>query len=427
MTTVRIESTLPDEKRSAHTRRESCRICDGTELVSFLSLGPQPLANSFLSSPAEFQGEPRYPLDVHYCRSCTLVQLLDVIDPEVLFRDYVYVSGTSETMAAHHASYARTLVDLLDLDDSDLVVEVASNDGALLKRFRDLGVRTLGVEPAANVAEMARSDGVDTVTEFFDRSVAETLRRRLGAARVVIGNNVLAHVDETRDFLAGCKALLEPEGLVVIEVPYIREMLERLEYDTIYHEHLCYFSVTTLMRLCEAVGLSIIRLDRVPVHGGSLRMYAASREWRSEHAPEVRELAEKEQSDGLTRLDRYERFSRDVRAHRESLRDLLERYASEGKSLAAYGAPAKGSTLLNYCGIGTELVSFTVDRNPLKVGSYMPGTHIPVLPVSTLVERQPDYALILAWNYADEIVRQQAEYRSAGGRFILPVPEPELI
>jgi hypothetical protein len=308
-----------------------------------------------------------------------------------------------------------------------LVIELASNDGSLLKRFKTYGVRTLGIEPAKNIAEMARAMGIETIPKFFNSSTAQEVRETYGPASVVIGNNVLAHVDETQDFLRGCKILLGERGLVVIEVPYLRELIDRLEYDTIYHEHLCYFSVTTLMRLCDAVGLSIIRVDHVPVHGGSLRIYAGAREHYATHSNDVVALAAQERADGLTTLDRYERFAEGVESNRRAVRELLRSVQAQKQTVAAYGAPAKGNTLLNYCGIGTDLIPYTFDKNPMKVGLFTPGMHIPVLPVSSLLERQPDYMLILAWNFAEEIMAQQREYCARGGRFIIPIPKPRII
>jgi SAM-dependent methyltransferase len=409
-----------------HRLRTSCRICGSADVTPFLSLGPTPLANAFLRSPGEFGAERRYPLDLYFCSVCSLVQLMDVIDPAVLFKEYIYVTGTSDTMAAHNTEYARTAVDLLGLGADDLVVEAASNDGSLLSRFRAHGVRTLGVEPAANIAAKARAAGVPTLEAFFNRATAAAIRAEYGAAKAVIGNNVLAHVDDTRDFLAGCADLLAPGGLVMIEVPYLAEFIDRLEYDTVYHEHLCYFSVSALKRLADEVGLSIVRMDRVPVHGGSLRMYACARR-PGGHAAAVEAWAQEEARAGLTGLPRYLQFAADVTRSREALRDRLGELIAAGNAVAGYGAPAKGNTLLNYCGIGTEWLSFTVDKNPMKVGTYTPGMHIPVLEVSTLLDRQPDYVLILAWNFAEEIMRQQAEFRNRGGRFLLPVNEPRAV
>jgi len=380
-----------------------------------------------LRSASEFADEKFYPLDVYLCENCSLVQLLDVIDPDVLFRDYIYVTGTSDTMAAHNREYARGVSELLGLKKSDLVVEVASNDGSLLRCFEPYGVRAVGVEPAHNLAEAANKSGIETVNAFFNSETSGVVRNTYGPARAVIANNVLAHVDETRDFLAGCAALVDKGGLVIAEAPYVRDLLDRLEYDTVYHEHLCYFSVGALMALAEASGLSIVRIDRVPVHGGSLRMYAARREDQPEHAESVVAMAAEERELGLAALDRYRELAVAVKSNRRSLVYLLEGLRNSGCSIAGYGAPAKGNTLLNYCRIDTRLVPYTVDKNPRKVGLYTPGMHIPVLPVETLLERQPDYVLLLAWNFAGEIIAQQEEYRRRGGKFIVPIPEPKVL
>ena len=410
-----------------HHKRTACRVCHNKELRPFLSLGPTPLANAFLKSPDEFDHEASYPLDVYFCETCSLVQLLDVIDPETLFRNYIYVTGTSETMIAHNQQYAQTLVDFLQLSANDLVIEVASNDGSLLQCFKPYSVRTIGIEPAANIADLARANGIETISQFLNTTTAKSIRDSYGPANLVIANNVLAHVDETQDFLSGCKSLVKDNGLIVIEAPSLRDLLDRLEYDTIYHEHLCYFSVGTLIHLCNAVGLSIVRMDHVPVHGGSLRMYAGTQAYYGDHAEDVLAWADEERRTGLTRAACYERFATAVQTNRQALRTLLERLTGAGKTIAGYGAPAKGNTLLNYCGIDTRLVPYTVDKNPMKVGLYTPGMHLPVLPVATVLERQPDYLMILAWNFADEIIRQQQAYRVRGGRFIIPIPEPGIV
>ncbi|MDZ4863055.1 MAG: class I SAM-dependent methyltransferase [Gemmatimonadota bacterium] len=415
---------LPATAAGPHHVRRDCRACGGGRLTQFVDLGPQPLANSLPRSPAEFATELFFPMGVYLCEDCGLVQLVDVIDPELLFRDYVYVTGTSDTIAAHNVGYARTVVQLLALTGKDLVVEVASNDGSLLSRFQTHGVRTLGVEPARNIAAIARAAGIETISEFFNEAAGPAIRASHGPAKVVIGNNVLAHVDEPVGFLRGAAALLEEDGLVITEVPYLREFVDRLEYDTVYHEHLCYFSVSALMRLAERAGLSIIRVDHVPVHGGSIRMYAAKRARHPQHAPAVQALAAAELADGLTTLSRFQRFATDVSRQREALRALLTRLKAEGRTVAGYGAPAKGNTQLNYCGITTDLMAWTVDKSPHKVGRYIPGTHQPILPAAELLARQPDYTVILAWNFAEEIMRQQAEYHARGGKFILPLPAP---
>jgi hypothetical protein len=412
---------------SVHRKRTACRACGSTDQLLFLSLGPMPMANAFLLSPEEFDEEPFFPLDVYFCGSCSLVQLFDVIDPSVLFRNYIYTTGTAETIASHNREYARMVVEDLGIGSDDLVVEVASNDGSLLSCFQAHQVRTLGVEPAMNIAAMAQDRGIETLNEFFSLRVAKSVREKYGPAKAVIGNNVLAHVDETQDFLRGCAELLTDDGRVIIEVPYLAELLARREYDTIYHEHLCYFSVTALMRLCDEVELSIVRMDRVSVHGGSLRMYAAPKRTHPGHADAVQALAARERALGLTSFGRYAAFAAEVDRNRHAVREFLERAAASGKTVGAYGAPAKGNTLLNYCGIDSTLIPFTVDRNPRKVGTYTPGSHIPVLPVEELLERQPDYTMILAWNFADEVVRQQSAYADRGGQFVVPIPEPQFV
>ena len=391
--------------------------------MPFLNLGRQPLANAFLGAPEEFADEAFYPLEVYFCEICSLVQLLDVVDPEVLFRNYIYVTGTSETMARHNAAYARTVCDLLKLGPSDLVVEIASNDGSLLGQFQALGVRTLGVEPAYNLAEIARANGLETVDRFFSSAAARDLRESHGKAKAVIANNVLAHVDDTLDFLSGARHLLADDALLVFEVPYVAELLDRLEYDTMYHEHLCYFSVQALRKLCEGAGLAIARIDRVAVHGGSLRVYAGR---GRNHSASISDFVDAEQEAGLDAPARYRQFTTDVEKSRVLLRRLVCDLRAKGSSLAAYGAPAKGNTLLNYCGLDATMIPFTVDRNERKVGLYTPGMHIPVRPVSALVESRPDNVMILAWNFASEIMNQQEDYRALGGRFITPVPQPRV-
>lgn len=418
---------MPSSGRNAHHRRTTCRACGQDQLVRFLDLGMQPLANAFLRAETEITAEARYPLALHGCDTCGLVQLVDVIDPEILFRNYIYVTGTSETIAAHNRSYARTVVDLLQLGPGSLVVEAASNDGSLLGCFKDLGVRVLGVEPAGNIAALAAARGIRTEVTFFDREAGPRLRGIHGPAQAVIGNNVLAHVDDPGGFLAGAKALLAADGLVIVEVPDLTQMLDRTEYDTVYHEHLCYFSITSLLQLCTTVGLSVVRVDHVPVHGGSLRVYAGRAEDQAGHDTAVLGMAEAEREAGVTSRARWERFARSAEAQREALRMELRTLKESGKTIAGYGAPAKGTTLLNYCGIGTDLLPYTVDRSPLKTHLLVPGVHIPVLPVETILETQPDYLLILAWNFADEIMSQQTEYRRRGGRFLVPIPFPTIV
>lgn len=405
-----------------YRRRESCRACGGRALEQVLDLGRQPLANALLAGPNEFASERFFPLNLVFCRDCTLVQILDVVDPAILFEHYLYVTGTSETIAEHNERYADAVIRRLELGPRDLVVEIASNDGSLLNCFLKRGVRVLGVEPARNIADMARARGIDTVSRFFDRGAGADIAGTHGKARAIVGNNVLAHVDDPVAFLAGCVDLLADDGLVFIEVPYALDMLERGEYDTIYHEHLSYFSVSSLARVAEAAGLVVDNVERVPVHGGSIRV--AFR--KGSHAAGPQTMMTSEAAEGLTSLERWMAFGEGAEQNRRDVRGILERLRDEGKALAGYGAPAKGNTLLNYCGIGVDLLPWTVDRNPLKVGLYTPGMHLPVLPVEAIDERRPDYLLVLPWNFADEIIRQQHAFAGRGGRFIIPIPSPRV-
>ncbi len=406
--------------------RRSCRACGRSHLTRFLSLGELPLANSFLTSQQLQQPELRVPLEVYFCSDCHLVQLLHVVNPEILFREYVYRTGTNQTIARHNAALAEAVVRELGLSSDSLVLEVGSNDGSLLQCFRRLGVRTLGVEPARNIAQLAREVGIETVNEFLDARSAAEMGRRYGLADVVIANNVLAHVDPTVEFLAACKSLLKPQGRVLYEVPYLVDMLDRMAYDTIYHEHLCHFAVVPLVRLFAEAGLTLDHVDRIEIHGGSLRMWGKH---ANVSGPDesVQKLCEMESQAGLDRLETYQAFSHRVESNRERLRELLGGLKSRGKMVVGYGAPAKGNTLLCYCGISTDWVPYTVDRSNLKIGLHTPGSHIPVKPLEQIFQDRPDYILVLAWNFASEIMESLPGYAKRGGRFILPIPEPRIL
>ncbi len=401
-----------------------CLSCGtpGAELV--LSLGTTPLANSFVRPEAASEPEARFPLELVFCKTCFLVQLSERVDPEILFHDYVYMTGTSSTMARHHEALADHHVARFGLGPTSLVVDIASNDGSLLATFQKRGVRVLGIEPATNLARIATDRGVPTENVFFGADAAVDIRRRHGPASAVCANNVLAHVPDLGGFLRGCRTLVEPNGVVSIEVPYLVPMLDKLEYDTIYHEHLSYFSVLALAHAFERAGLAIFDVQHVAVHGGTVRVLARA---GSGHGPVVTSMIVDERARGLDRAETYHAFARRVAQNKEQLLALLRSLRSQGKRIAAYGAPAKGNTLLNYCGIGTDLVEYTVDRNPLKAGKLTPGMHLPVRPGGTLAADRPDFTLILPWNLTDEIVQQEAEYRRSGGRFLIPIPEPKIL
>lgn len=409
------------------TKNSCCRVCGGEDLHEILDLGTMPLANSFLSEEQLQDPEPAFPLVVFACAECGLLQLLHVVSPEILFRDYIYVSTTSDTLQKHFAAMAGDLQQRYGLDGSSLVVEIASNDGLLLKKFRDLGVRGIGVEPATNIAAMAEQDGIETVNDFFSEATSARVRSEYGRADLVVGNNVLAHVNDLESFLRGIEQLLGPRGGVSIEVPYVRDLIDHREYDTIYHEHLSYFSVAVVARLFSRFGLRLYDVERMPIHGGSIRVHGMKADAAPEASERLRQLLAEEEALGLNTLPFQRQFAEETRRTRDALVDLLQKLRKGGKRIAGYGAPAKGNTQLNYCRIGTELVEYAVDKSPLKQGMYTPGMHLPVYPPERLLEDQPDYVLIIAWNFADEIMRQQRLYEERGGRFILPIPEPKIV
>jgi SAM-dependent methyltransferase len=391
-----------------------------------LDLGRTPLANALLSVEDLERPEAVFPLAVVFCPTCTLVQLTVSVPPEQLFREYAYFSSVSDATVAHAKQLVERLVAERRLGPDSLVVELASNDGYLLQHYVAAGVPVLGVEPARNIAEVARGRGIDTVAEFFGLELAKQLRAKGRQASVIHANNVLAHVPDLIGVVSGLRELLAPDGVASIEVPSLVDLIDRCEFDTIYHEHLCYFSLTAVDRLCRAQGLTVVDVERLPIHGGSLRIFAARTDGAPAVSPRVTAALEDEDRWGVTEPVTYDAFAGRVAALRRDLTALVDRLRSEGKTVAAYGASAKGATLLNYCGIGQEQLAFVADRSPYKQGRFMPGARLPVVPASSPPERAPDYALLLTWTFADEILAQQAEFLRNGGRFIVPVPRVEI-
>ena len=393
----------------------------------FLSLGDLPLSDGFITEQQlrESGDDPRYPLDVAFCGNCSLVQILETVPPEVLFcADYPYFSSFIDALLKHSAANVAERIFERNLGPRSLVVELASNDGYLLQYYAAKGIPVLGIDPAPGPVAAARKKGIDTLLAFFGLDLARALAAQGQRADIIHANNVLAHVADTNGFVAGIAALLKDDGLAVIEVPYVRQLIEHGEFDTIYHEHLCYFSVMALDLLFRRHHLYLNHLEPQAIHGGSLRLFV---EKRDRPGTAVRSYLETERQLGLDRLDYYQGFSARVNAIRADLVQLLGDLKSQGKRIAAYGAAAKGTIMLNYARIGPETLDFVVDRNTNKHGRYVPGVRLRIEPTEKLLEEQPDYALILPWNFQEEILEQQAEYRRRGGRFIVPVPHPAIL
>jgi 2-polyprenyl-3-methyl-5-hydroxy-6-metoxy-1,4-benzoquinol methylase len=383
-----------------------------------------PLCESYLGAEQLNHMEPFYPLHVFVCDRCFLVQLQEYVDPEHIFSHYAYFSSYSDTWLQHAKDYTNMIIDRFNIGPRSHVVEIASNDGYLLQYFVRKGISVLGIEPAINVAQAAIKKGVPTVVRFFGRQTAHELIAAKGSADLLIGNNVLAQVPDLNDFVSGMKIALKSDGIITMEFPHLMKLIEENQFDTIYHEHFSYFSFTTAEKILASHGLTIFDVDELPTHGGSLRIYARHREDTGKAITNrVQEMKTREEAAGFMCLDTYLSFGKKVEEAKRNLVGFLVKAKQDGKSIAGYGAPGKGNTLLNFCGIRTDFIDYMVDHNPFKHGKYTPGTHIPIYNPTKIHETRPDYVLILPWNLKNEIMAQMATIRDWGGRFVVPIPE----
>ena len=414
---------LPKTQKQA-SAIQPCRFCGATLRHTFVDLGMSPLCETYPSFADLNRGEIYYPLHVYVCEQCFLVQLEQYESAENIFSDYPYFSSYSDSWLKHCEDYCTEMIARFGLNRQSSVAEVASNDGYLLQYFVQRNVPVLGIEPAANVAKVAVEKGVPTLVKFFGAQLARQLAAEGRCADLVLGNNVLAQVPDLNDFVEGLKTLLKSDGVLTLEFPHLLRLVEHNEFDTIYHEHFSYFSLLTTVRILEAHGLEVFDVEELPTHGGSLRIYAGRQESR-EHAvqPQVRQLIAEEERAGLASVEGYKSFGRQVKLTKLALLEFLVKAAREGKSVAGYGAPGKSATLLHYCGIGKDLIEYTVDRSPHKQGRFLPGTHIPIFHPDRIRETKPDYVVILPWNLKDEIMRQLQFIREWGGRFVVPIPK----
>ncbi|HUX74693.1 MAG TPA: class I SAM-dependent methyltransferase [Steroidobacteraceae bacterium] len=405
-----------------------CRFCGGSELTTFVDLGMSPLCQTHIEARNLNAMERFFPLHARVCGACFLVQLEEFVAPADLFGEYAYFSSYADSWVEHARRYAEAMRARLALSAHSLVIEIASNDGYLLQHFAAAGVPVVGIEPAQNVAEVARGRGIRTDVSFHGRANAARIAGQYGRADLLLGNNVLAHVPDLNDFVAGMKALLKPDGVVTMEFPHLQRLMEQNQFDTIYHEHFSYFSLLTAEKVFAAHGLTLFDVDELSTHGGSLRVYARHAQDSSRPVdPRVAELRRRELALGYAQIATYRRFDEQVRRTKRDILAFLIELKRAGKTIVGYGAPGKGNTLLNYCGLRTDFLDYTVDRNPYKQGKYTPGTHIPIFSPARIRETKPDYILILPWNLRAEITAQTAFVRAWGGQFIILIPRPEII
>lgn len=409
------------------TEQTTCRMCQGKDLKPVFSLGSTPLANNFLTKKELNDPETFYPLEVKFCPNCFLLQLGHVVDPDLLFRKYLYVSSTSPVFISHFESYAKDIFERFQLNKKSLIVDIGSNDGILLKPFKDLGAKVLGIDPATDIAEKATKEGLETLSEYFIPKVAEGIGKKYGKADVICANNVFAHTNDLDELTDAVKTLLKPEGVFVIEAPYLLNFLDQNLFDTVYHEHLSYLSLTPMITFFQKHGLTVFDVQRTTSHGGSFRIFVKNNTAKHKVTSYVKAMLTEEKQRGLQKIETYLDFADKIKNNKNDLVRMLNRLKVKGKKIAGYGAPAKGNTLLNYFSIGRDLLDYIVDDSPIKQGLFTPGTHIPVVSSEELKTNPPDYLLILAWNFAEPIMKKLTDFSISGGKFIIPVPIPTIV
>lgn len=409
-------------------RLTECRVCKGKNLHTFLRLGHHPPSDEFLTENELSEPELSFPLNVVFCKDCSFVQIDYVVDPKILFpADYPYNSSVSDTLPVHFADFAKQVVQNYGLDSNSLVVDIGSNDGTLLKGFVQAGTKVLGIEPTERIMKIARSRGIETIHSFWGEKVAKEIFGVKGPAKAIVGTNVFAHVHDLDDFLRGVGALLDKDGVFVIESPYLVELVENNEFDTIYHEHLSYLAIRPLTKLFSRFDMEIVDVIPQEIHGGSIRVFVKKKAGKWEAKESVQNFVKIEEEKGYDNIDKYENFAREVDELRTDLLSLLIELKSRGKKIVGYGAAAKGNTLLNYFKIGTDFLDYIVDRSPLKQGTFTPGMHIPVFHPDRIEKDKPDFVLILPWNFKDEIMKQQEKIKGWGGKFIVPIPSVQVV
>jgi len=409
-----------------YEHKTNCMSCKSSDLVMFLSMGVMPEAGSY-PKKEDLVNEKKFPLDIYFCKNCKLVQLLDIINPEHMYKDYRYASSTTKTLSKHFEEYANTVFKRFNLNKNSLVIDIGSNDGVLLVPFMKLGVRAIGFEPAENISKIAISRGTNTINKFFNESSAKELAKKEGKAKVITINNTLASIYDTDDVMKGVKAILDKDGILIIEVHYLLDLIKDLQFDQFYHQHMYYYAITPMKYYFNRHGMEVFDVTRMPTHGGSIRVFVQFKGGPNKVIPIVEELISLENKAGLDSIEGFKKFADKVLKLKGDLVFTLKKLKAEGKKIAGYGAPGKGNTLLNFCKVGPDLLDYVIDASPERYNRYIPGMHIPIYPPDKFKEDPPDYALMLAFTYKEEILKKEGDYLKNGGKFIIPLPKVEII